>query len=50
MALIEKYLVPGSRIIDIAAAQGNFSLHLAEAGYRVTWNDLRDDPLKVMSG
>jgi 2-polyprenyl-6-hydroxyphenyl methylase/3-demethylubiquinone-9 3-methyltransferase len=31
----------GARILDVAAAQGNFSLALAELGYRVTWNDLR---------
>jgi 2-polyprenyl-6-hydroxyphenyl methylase/3-demethylubiquinone-9 3-methyltransferase len=31
----------GSSVLDIAAAQGNFSLALAEMGYRVTWNDLR---------
>ncbi|MCS0496880.1 methyltransferase domain-containing protein [Ancylobacter sp. MQZ15Z-1] len=40
---IEKYLPIGSSIIDIAAAQGNFSLFLAERGYKVTWNDLRSD-------
>ena len=34
---------PGARVIDIAAAQGNFSLRLAELGYDVTWNDLRED-------
>ncbi len=33
----------GSRILDVAAAQGNFSLALAELGYDVTWNDLRAD-------
>lgn len=32
---------PPARVLDVAAAQGNFSLPLAEAGYRVTWNDLR---------
>lgn len=32
-----------ARILDIAAAQGNFSLALAELGYQVTWNDLRSD-------
>ena len=31
-----------STILDIAAAQGNFSLFLAERGYRVVWNDLRE--------
>ena len=29
------------KVLDIAAAQGNFSLALAELGYDVTWNDLR---------
>ena len=32
-----------SRIVDIAAAQGNMSLHLAEQGYEVYWNDLRSE-------
>ncbi len=31
------------KVLDIAAAQGNFSLALAELGYDVTWNDLRSD-------
>ena len=30
-------------MLDLAAGQGNFSLALAERGYRVTWNDLRGD-------
>jgi 2-polyprenyl-6-hydroxyphenyl methylase/3-demethylubiquinone-9 3-methyltransferase len=34
-------LEKGSRILDIAGAQGNFSIRLAELGYQVTWNDLR---------
>lgn len=33
----------GGAILDIAAAQGNFSITLAELGYRVTWNDLREE-------
>ena len=32
-----------AEIIDVAAAQGNFSLALAERGYRVVWNDLQAD-------
>jgi 2-polyprenyl-6-hydroxyphenyl methylase/3-demethylubiquinone-9 3-methyltransferase len=36
-------LTPGSRILDVAAAQGNFTLALAEDGYEVTWNDLREE-------
>lgn len=33
----------GAHVLDIAAAQGNFSLTLAELGYEITWNDLRDE-------
>jgi 2-polyprenyl-6-hydroxyphenyl methylase/3-demethylubiquinone-9 3-methyltransferase len=36
-------LSPGDRILDLAAAQGNYTLWLAERGYDVTWNDLRAD-------
>lgn len=36
-------LPKGSSILDVAAAQGNFSLTLAELGYDVTWNDLRSE-------
>ncbi len=43
LALINEVLSPGARILDIAAAQGNFSIALAEQGYEVTWNDLRAD-------
>jgi 2-polyprenyl-6-hydroxyphenyl methylase/3-demethylubiquinone-9 3-methyltransferase len=43
IALIQEVLPPGSTVLDVAAAQGNFSLALAEVGYKVTWNDLRED-------
>jgi 2-polyprenyl-3-methyl-5-hydroxy-6-metoxy-1,4-benzoquinol methylase len=39
--LLTDVVEPGARILDLAAAQGNFSLALAEMGYDVTWNDLR---------
>ncbi len=39
--LVTEVLPPGARILDIAAAQGNFSIGLAEMGYEVTWNDMR---------
>jgi 2-polyprenyl-3-methyl-5-hydroxy-6-metoxy-1,4-benzoquinol methylase len=39
--LIKKVVKPGAKILDVAAAQGNFALPLAEMGYDVTWNDLR---------
>ncbi len=41
--LLTNVLSPGARVLDVAAAQGNFSLGLAEMGYDVTWNDLRED-------
>jgi 2-polyprenyl-3-methyl-5-hydroxy-6-metoxy-1,4-benzoquinol methylase len=41
--LVTKAASPPALILDLAAAQGNFTLHLAELGYRVIWNDLRDE-------
>jgi 2-polyprenyl-3-methyl-5-hydroxy-6-metoxy-1,4-benzoquinol methylase len=41
--LIKKVARPGARILDVAAAQGNMTLALAELGYEVTWNDLRHE-------
>src|SRR4051794_8364905 len=41
LGLLTEALTPGARILDLAAAQGNFSLTLAERGFDVTWNDLR---------
>ena len=43
LELIQKVSPPGAKVLDVAAAQGNFSLILAELGYEVTWNDLRED-------
>lgn len=43
MRLVDRYLPAGSEIIDVAGGKGNFSLALAEHGYRVVWNDLRED-------
>jgi len=43
LQLVEEVLPKGASILDVAAAQGNFSLSLAEMGYEVTWNDLRAD-------
>lgn len=43
LRLIDKFAYPGCKILDVAAAQGNFSLLLAERGYEVTWNDLRQE-------
>ena len=41
--LVKKVAPSGSKILDVAAAQGNFALSLAELGYEVTWNDLREE-------
>lgn len=43
LELIQKVAKPGAKILDLAAAQGNFTLTLAELGYEVTWNDLREE-------
>lgn len=40
---VKRYVPKHAHIIDIAAAQGNFSLRLAELDYIVTWNDLRSE-------
>jgi len=42
-ALVRRYLPKGSSIADLACAQGNFSLTLAEDGYDVTAVDLLDE-------
>ena len=43
IALIQSITAPGAKILDVAASQGNYSLRLAELGYEVTWNDLREE-------
>ncbi|MBY0356363.1 MAG: methyltransferase domain-containing protein [Candidatus Obscuribacterales bacterium] len=43
LELIQSVAKPGDKILDLAAGQGNFSLFLAEAGYDVTWNDIREE-------
>ncbi len=43
LELVKKISQPGAKILDLAAAQGNFSLSLSELGYDVTWNDLREE-------
>ena len=43
LKMVQRVIKPPARILDVAAAQGNFSLKLAEMGYQVTWNDLRAD-------
>lgn len=43
LELIQKVVPAKAKILDVAAAQGNFTLTLAEMGYEVTWNDLRSE-------
>ncbi len=43
LAMVARAAAPPARVLDVAAAQGNFTLALAELGYEVTWNDLRAD-------
>src|SRR5947209_15879881 len=43
LRLLTEVLPSGARVLDVAAAQGNFSLALAELGFDVTWNDLRSE-------
>jgi len=41
LELVQEIARPGATVLDVGAAQGNFTLSLAELGYDVTWNDLR---------
>ncbi len=41
--LVSRSAGPPARVLDVAAAQGSFSLKLAELGYQVVWNDLRSE-------
>jgi 2-polyprenyl-6-hydroxyphenyl methylase/3-demethylubiquinone-9 3-methyltransferase len=38
---VKQSIPRGGAILDVAAASGNFSLPLAEQGFRLVWNDLR---------
>lgn len=41
LAALQDYCPTSSKVLDLAAASGNFSIGAAELGYQVTWNDLR---------
>jgi 2-polyprenyl-6-hydroxyphenyl methylase/3-demethylubiquinone-9 3-methyltransferase len=40
---VRRLLPAGARVLDAASSQGNFALALADLGYEVTWNDLREE-------
>ena len=40
---LQNYCTAQGRILDLAAAGGNFTIAAAELGYQVTWNDLRSE-------
>lgn len=48
LKLVQMFVPSGGHILDVAAAQGNFSLSLAELGYKVTWNDLREELIEYV--
>ena len=45
---IKELLPAGETILDVAGASGNFTLPLAESGYRLTWNDLRPEMIELV--
>lgn len=45
---VQHFIPRGAKILDVAAGQGNFSLLLAEIGYKVIWNDLRTDLIRYV--
>lgn len=44
--LVKKYVKPGARVADLASAQGNYALKLAEMGFDVTAVDINEVFLK----
>lgn len=44
---IERYLKPGSRILDIGAGAGEYSLYFARKGYKVCALELADNNIKA---
>jgi 2-polyprenyl-6-hydroxyphenyl methylase/3-demethylubiquinone-9 3-methyltransferase len=48
MGMVHSVCPPPATVLGVAAGQGNLTLKLAEAGYVVTWNDLREDLVKYV--
>lgn len=45
---VEKYLIPGAKILDIGAGPGAYSLHFAGRGYEVSALELSERNLEVL--
>ena len=45
---VKQFVPVEGKILDVAAAQGNFSLALAEKGYEIIWNDIRKELIKYV--
>lgn len=43
LAAVQRHTPAGGRLLDLAAAQGNYTLATSAMGYRSTWNDLRGE-------
>ncbi|MGI9193029.1 MAG: class I SAM-dependent methyltransferase [Actinomycetota bacterium] len=43
IALVRRTVPLGATVLDVGAGQGNLTLWLAELGFAVTWNDVRDE-------
>ena len=48
MKYIEKYLTPNSKIIEIGAGTGRYSLELADRGYDITAVELVPHNIEIM--
>lgn len=44
---IQQYLRPGARILDVGAGAGEYSLHFARQGYRVSALELADANIRA---
>ena len=49
MRYIEKYLRPGMRILEIGAATGRYSHHLAQQGYQVDAVELVEHNIEIFN-
>jgi len=48
MHFVEKYMVPGDHIFDVACGTGRYASHLLNKGYFVGLNDLSDQHIRIV--